>query len=178
MDLGGLFVMIGYFKTAWYVLMILLVGSAALMYVDLPDRMAVHFDMAGNPNGWMGKQGFYVLWFITLGAVNVWPPLLPRFSRWMLEKINPKHLSLPNKEYWLSTPALRKQAGRIFDTTFLASIVVVDAVLLLGSETIRRHAETGESQPMHWGIIPLIGFVIVFSIAYPLLALRRPRTAG
>jgi uncharacterized membrane protein len=41
----------------WYpiVLALVAVGMSAAVYRRLPDTMAVHWDLAGNPNGWMPR---------------------------------------------------------------------------------------------------------------------------
>ena len=42
----------------WYPLALALVGAGVSLAVfkRLPDRMIVHWDMGGNPNGWLGNE--------------------------------------------------------------------------------------------------------------------------
>jgi uncharacterized membrane protein len=68
----------------WYPVLLALVGAAAsvAVYRRLPETMAVHWDMDGNPNGWMprafgasfGPVFLLVLWQI----MRVLPRLDPR----------------------------------------------------------------------------------------------------
>ena len=53
-----------------------LVGVSALHYDHLPARMAVHFGLDGQPNGWMDRP--YATWGFDAFAIAVWALL--RFS--------------------------------------------------------------------------------------------------
>ena len=41
----------------WYPLLLALLGAlvSAAVYARLPDPVAVHWDLHGNPNGWMPR---------------------------------------------------------------------------------------------------------------------------
>ncbi|MDB4934651.1 MAG: hypothetical protein JWP87_1623 [Labilithrix sp.] len=62
--------------------------SAALtaaVYERLPERMATHFDLAGNPNGWMPRA--MGAWFAPVFGLGLWafirflPAILPKSDR-------------------------------------------------------------------------------------------------
>src|SRR6185295_5690977 len=61
-------------------------GLAAMatwaVYENLPDPMATHFDLAGNPNGWMPRP--VGAWFMPVFGLVIWalvrwlPVVLPK----------------------------------------------------------------------------------------------------
>jgi uncharacterized membrane protein len=82
---------------------IVLLYIAAIVHLgwiasQMPDRVATHYDGAGNPNGWMtrgGMVGFQLLMLAITAAAFVGLPLL-------LGRLSPKLINIPNREYWLS----------------------------------------------------------------------------
>ena len=68
----------------WYpvVLALIAVGMSAAVYSRLPETMAVHWDINGNPNGWMpraiGAAFMPVLIVVIWGALRLVPRIDPR----------------------------------------------------------------------------------------------------
>ena len=68
----------------WYpvVLALIAVGMSAAVYSRLPETMAVHWDINGNPNGWMpraiGAAFMPVLIVFIWGALRLVPRIDPR----------------------------------------------------------------------------------------------------
>ncbi len=50
------------------ILFLILILMMLIAYPSLPNRMAVHFDASGNPNGWSSKNDFYTTYIILAGA--------------------------------------------------------------------------------------------------------------
>ncbi len=65
----------------------------AAVYDRLPARMATHFDLAGNPNGWMSRE--MGAWFAPVFALGLWafvrffPRILPGSERKRLGDSSP-----------------------------------------------------------------------------------------
>lgn len=76
-------------KSRWDVLAVGALGGAllatGLVYDRLPDPMATHFDLHGNPNGWMSRP--WGAWFVPALALGLWalvrllPAVLPRTEK-------------------------------------------------------------------------------------------------
>ena len=89
-------------KTTQERIFLLLMGVCVLQILyyapHMPERMASHFNSAGDPNGWSTRTVFFVLYGAMLNilflAFRVLPSLFPRFS----DNI----INLPNKAYWLA----------------------------------------------------------------------------
>jgi uncharacterized membrane protein len=63
-----------------------------------PERMAVHFDISGNADGWSHKTGFYILYAVLLVAMSalfvVLAFLIPRFGS--------NSINIPHRRFWLA----------------------------------------------------------------------------
>jgi uncharacterized membrane protein len=78
----------------------------ALVWSELPESMASHFGAGGRPDSFMSKGGFFVAMALIGGgsvAAVFAAPLLLRITP-------PKHLNLPNREYWLASDERRNSA--------------------------------------------------------------------
>lgn len=70
----------------------------AVTYDQWPDNVATHFDLGGNPNGWMSRNVNLVA-FVVLGLT---PPLFI-YGIFCLAGIFPtRFVNLPRREYWLA----------------------------------------------------------------------------
>ncbi len=88
-------------RLPWFVFAAILLGASISWwhaYPELPERVASHFNGAGVPNGWMTKDQFFTL-SAFLVALAIFTGLLPPF---LISKMNPSLINLPNKEYWLA----------------------------------------------------------------------------
>jgi len=77
-------------------------GYSAAQYGALPQRLAVHFGLDGTPNGWQTKAAFFRAILLILTAYNV--GFVLGTGLW-LRRINPRHLNICWKQYWLATDA-------------------------------------------------------------------------
>jgi uncharacterized membrane protein len=70
----------------------------SLLYPQLPDLIASHFNASGAATAWMPKSGFFVLIMVVTVAAGLPIFLVPiSMARLPNDKIN-----LANKEYWLA----------------------------------------------------------------------------
>lgn len=88
-------------KTSKLVLAFLIfgfIGQLLYYFPNLPDRMASHFNGAGEPDNWMSKSSFFifeaVILILIVAEFTVLPFLISRFPASLI--------SLPNKHFWLS----------------------------------------------------------------------------
>lgn len=84
---GIIFLLIGFF-----------VAQIGFYYPNLPERMASHFNQAGEANDWTSKNSFVVFEAILLLFILSEFILLPL----IIEKSPDSLINLPNKEYWLA----------------------------------------------------------------------------
>ena len=82
-------------------------GYFALLYPQLPEVMASHFNASGVATAWMSKSTFFLIFPLVMLGASVPVFVLPRtLARRSNDKIN-----LPNKEYWLA-PERREESLR------------------------------------------------------------------
>ena len=70
----------------------------SLLYPQLPDPMASHFNGSGAATAWMAKSAFFMLFPIVILAAGV-PIFLVPLS---IAKLPNTRINLANKEYWLA----------------------------------------------------------------------------
>ncbi|MBS0243316.1 MAG: DUF1648 domain-containing protein [Proteobacteria bacterium] len=66
------------------------------LWPALPERIAVHFDAAGRPNGWSSREGLIGILALQFGLFA-----LIFLSAGGLKWLPDRNLRLPNKDYWL-----------------------------------------------------------------------------
>jgi len=70
----------------------------SLVYPQLPDPMASHFNASGGATAWMPKSGFFFLFAFVMVFAGIPVFLVPKQ---LASRSNDK-INLPNKEYWLA----------------------------------------------------------------------------
>jgi uncharacterized membrane protein len=70
----------------------------SLLYPQLPDPMASHFNASGAATAWMPKSGFFMLIVVVTLAAGVPIFVVPR----SMANLPNNKINLANKEYWLA----------------------------------------------------------------------------
>ena len=89
------------------ILVLLSVIQTFYYYPQLPDRVATHFDLKGQANGWAGKSSQL---YFSLG-LTLFLSLVFFGLNWIMPKFPDSMVNLPHKEYWLA-PERRDQSYR------------------------------------------------------------------
>ena len=125
-------------RIAWVFLAVAL-GVTALQLVNyfprLPERMATHFDAAGNANGWMSKRGFFQFQFAMLGIMGLAFGLLPRW----LDRIPNALINLPHKAYWLAPERRAASLADLARQMANLSALVLALLVIVGELTLRAN---------------------------------------
>lgn len=145
-------------------------------YPLMPGTMASHFNTAGKANGWMGREGFFLLSFGTLVLFVFIFLILPRLLRHFPDSL----INLPNKDHWLAperrAATFDRIRGRIMwvgSATALFMLVLFQLVL---------HANLSGVGSMSAGVLwGLLGVYIAFTAVWCVLfirSFRMPKTRG
>jgi uncharacterized membrane protein len=155
----------------------LILFSASLLQMLLswplmPERMASHFDGAGNPNGWQSRSAFFGLSLGVMCLLACCFRVLPS----LLHRLPDSLINLPNKDVWLS-PGQRKDTFALLE----------DRLVLFGNATLLflmalmqlvTRANLDPARRMSSGAIAfLLAFYLFFAIAWTvglLLRFRKP----
>lgn len=118
-------------------LLILTAGALAFfIYYGqwFPPTLAVHFDSAGQPDGWMDRVKFIV---IGTSVCFILPPFLVACVGVLPRVLPLRLLNLPNRDYWLAPERVEASLNRL---TYLGLWLgcIVQAFLLAIFESIVR----------------------------------------
>ena len=159
---------------AYAVFLLLLAAMLAQMawyYPRLPERMASHFNYAGQAHAFMPKQEIMKIHLGIAGLMSVVFLLVPM----LIVRLPPGMINLPNKDYWLA-PERRDHTARVI-TGFLVGFGNVMLLFLL---VVFREAMRAALMPvpqlsnrMWVMLILLFGFIIVWTVRF-MRAFRMP----
>jgi len=131
----------------------LLLGAVevAVFYPRLPDRIPVHYDVAGRVDGW-GAKGPFVLAFAVLPAVLLG---LLGALRPLLRRLPDSLINLPNKGYWLAPERRAETLERMGDQ--LAILIAMAVLLADGQLYLALRAALSERPSLStgwlWGML-------------------------
>ncbi|HEY6010488.1 MAG TPA: DUF1648 domain-containing protein [Nitrospirota bacterium] len=145
-------------------IIILLLGlvQAVYYYPLLPDRVASHFGVSGNPDAWSSKDSFMKIYGIAILVVAV----LFSGIGFLLRKAPTSLINLPNKAYWLS-PEQRDETVDGLSRQFLWP---GSATLLLIQDIFHQafNVQLGRAQTLEHPIASIVVyavFTIIWNIA-------------
>ena len=134
----------------------------------LPERMAVHFDVHGAPNGWMSRSAF-AGWAV--GQALGVPALLVGLT-YAIHFFPARFLNVPHADYWRDPRHFGEACAILFRASLgFGSALVVWQVLL----TQRLVAANRLASPRLEGgqVILLTVPLLVFSLVWVVALLRR-----
>lgn len=154
------------------VLILLLVALAFLQagrYAPLlPERVASHFNAAGQADGWSAKNNFLVMNL----AFVVGMALLFLGLTALLPKMPPDWVNLPNKDYWLAPE--RRDATLTAISGQMEWLAAATVALLLGITQLTIQANLRAAATLMEGAFWLLfGSYMAFMIAWLVWLLRK-----
>ncbi len=151
-------------------------GQIGLRYEALPVRMATHFDLLGNPNGWAPKGRLFVLHFVVLAATYLtFAGLLVLSRRGGREYLRVPHV--PNRKLWLSPPHETKARNLIERTMALIGLATLLFLLVIFEYVFRANLRDPVRLPPEMAFV-VAAFVILVVGASVALSMRFSRPPG
>jgi serine/threonine-protein kinase len=146
---------------------------AIAYYPQLPDRMASHFDGAGQANGWSPKASFFGLEAFILVLMTACFAIMPA----LIEGLPPRLVNLPNKDYWLAperraaTMASISSALTWFGCAVLAFLIAITWLVI----RVNLGLEAGLPSPPTWGLLAgIVACVVLLMLRFLYLGRRPP----
>jgi len=134
-----------------------LAGVQALFWrTRLPERVATHFDGAGNPNGWMGRDA--ALWF-GLGMCVFLQCVFLGVGR-LIRAVPDSMINLPDKDYWLAPERREATLARIEGMLRGMGLMVGCFVLAVQEASFRANRAPGQRLGGD-AIVLIMGFLIL-----------------
>lgn len=110
----------------------------------LPDRVASHFNGAGQPDGWMGKSAFLV----TMGSVAVAIAGVFLLISWLMPRMPVSLINMNNKEYWFAPERRRETLITIMGNLFCHGFLALGLMSWMIWWIQRANAENGQATEM------------------------------
>jgi serine/threonine-protein kinase len=151
--------------------LLLVVLQAGAYYPRLPETVASHFDISGEPNGWTSKGAFLGLSvgiaLLLAGCFGLLPMIL--------RKLPAAFINVPNRNYWLA-PERRPETVERLRAEMLWLGVVAQLLVLVIVELVARANLTARphlpSPP--WWLLAAAGSVTLFWLARVFWMFRVP----
>jgi uncharacterized membrane protein len=105
-------------------LFVVAIAQAAFYFGQLPDRVATHFDVKGNPDGWSGRRAATLM---MLGFQCGMPLFILAMGK-LASRMPESMLNIPDKAYWMHPD--RKADALQVSANYLAWIAVLVAVFI------------------------------------------------
>jgi uncharacterized membrane protein len=125
---------------------------------QLPPVVATHFDAVGNPNGFQTKSAF----LLSFLAVIFFSNGLFAVFYFLMDKIPPERMNLPNKAFWLSTPENRGFIQGKLRLSLTQVALFLNAALLFGEQVI--YQQNVPTAPFHVSIFGGVILILVLAV--------------
>ncbi len=120
------------------------------IFPQLPERVAVHFDWQGHPNGWMVRDRYYLFLAVFIGGIN----LLLSLAQWLPESVH----QFPFRNANLTHPIVKAEMTTRRGLGILIGMILVNWIALAAF-----HLTVSQSIPHVTPFFPLsVGLFLVF----------------
>ncbi len=151
-----------------FFLIALFISQCVYYYPNLPERMASHFNAAGEPDGWMSKQGYFLFLGGILSFIILEFTLLP----WIIRKAPVRLINMPNREFWFADER-REETLRVIGSYFEWFSSALLALFIGINQLAIRANLTGENLSAQSWLI--LGAFLVFVVVWLIKFYRRFR---
>lgn len=142
-------------------LCVLSVAQTVWYYPQLPDNVAHHFGLSGQPDAWSTKTYFVTLDLVATGVVA----LLFLGSSFGLSKIPVSVINLRNKDYWMAEERKQETLDSLFH--YLLWFGSATLLLLLAQSHQAYQVHLGKTDSLSHPMLRIglyVGFTIVWGI--------------
>jgi len=131
----------------------------------LPEKIASHFDLEGQPNGWQDKNTFIIIFcilFAAMGGMFV-------FISWVLSVSPPELINIPNRNYWLGAEQKLQtiyvlQIYILWYAIFLQVFLgyIAHNIILFNTRPVQQTTLTATGPMLLFGTVTIIWMVFIF----------------
>ncbi len=143
------------------------VAAMVLTFDRLPERVAAHFDAAGQANRWVYRTSH--IWMT--GALGVGLSALTLGIFYSIRFFPPSMINLPRRDYWLGAERREETLGWVFRAgVWLAS---AEVLFMLGLHLLVVSANEASPPHLSSGAWFLAGLFVAFIIVWIGVLFRR-----
>ena len=161
------------FQISIALLVLLFVGFGASLLAtasQLPERVATHFNAAGEPNGWMSRSDCLAF----MAGFGVAFPLFMIGICWSVRFLPVWMINLPHKEYWLANERRVESVDYVFRHSIWLSCLGLGFVIGLHWATTFSNQRQPVTLPVEW-ILSITGLFLSGVAAWVVCLYRRFR---
>ena len=143
------------------------VGLSLASCFLLPERIASHFGVGGQPNGWMSNSAFAA----TMVGTDTLLFVTFLFSSRLLRVCPTSLVSLPNRDYWLS-PENRPRMEGILDRLMMEYGVVMFLFMLVLGVLVLQANLTEPALLNERPLLYALGVLLVYTVYWTVKCFR------
>lgn len=144
-------------------------GALFWSYGTLPDRVAIHFNLAGNPDAWASKTNYLILGVVVIGLMWLLFASIPA----LLKRAPADTINIPDKDYWLA-PENIDEFHDIFQG-YMFFFGGLTQLFFLGIGVLVHKAQMGQTGLPTGGMVALLAAFTVATIIWIVAMIRRFR---
>jgi len=139
-----------------------------LSYGSLPPRVASHFDLAGQPNGWMTRDELVAF----IAGMGILLPLLIVGMMAGAGRIPVSFVNLPNRDYWLA-PERRRSTSLVL-LRYALWFASMNVLFLAGLHALIVFSNSGDRPHLNGGgMLFVLGGFLLGTMVWCVLLRRR-----
>ncbi len=144
-------------------------AQAAYYYPQMPERMASHFDLSGQADGFMSRSA--LIWLTALTALMTGGMMLG--IALLLKRLPDSLINMPHKDYWLA-PERRDESLDAMTASLLWIGSATMGLMLVVFQSIYR-ANLDGSNAIGWSSMILLGVYLLIVLTIAVRMMRRFR---
>ena len=147
------------------------IGYVVGSHDQLPERVATHFNAAGEPNGWMSRADQLAF----MAGFGMAFPLFMIGICWSVRFLPVWMINLPHKEYWLAKERRAESADYVFRHSIWLGCLGLGFVIGLHWATTFSNQRQPVALPLEW-VLSITGLFLVGVGAWVICLYRRFRS--
>ena len=129
----------------------------------LPDPMAYHFGLYGQPNGWASRSSYM---FFECG-LSVFMAMLFLGIYYLVSRVPHSTVNMPNKEYWLAPERCERTWDLIRRQLLKYGVATLVFLAYINHQTLRLNLGRSGRLEYFWpGLIVFLAFVVVWTVRF------------
>ncbi len=128
-------------------------------YHLLPQEIAVHFNISGNPDRWSDKSTAFITHFVILSAMT----FLFLGISYLIGKMSDSLINLPNKHYWLNSENREKSINYLKNTIATMGILTNLFIVYFNQLSIKANLDQ-TAIPIFHSLAGMIGLFLFLGI--------------
>ncbi len=128
-------------------------------YHLLPQEIAVHFNISGNPDRWSDKSTAFITYFVILSAMT----FLFFGISYLIGKMSDSVINLPHKHYWLNSENREKSINYLKNTIVTMGILTNLFLVYFNQLSIKANLTQTEI-PIFYSLAGMVGLLLFLGI--------------